>query len=318
MNKTLYPEKLNDSEKTLWNFNETTHGDNDPMRLTATFLHRHYSIDMHAHSYFEVNFIISGKGYHYTENGKTPVSQGDVFVIRPYEKHGYVETEDLGVYHLCINKNYFNKYYGDLILLEGFLLLFGIEPMVRKNNDTLPYFHVFGEEYEKVKSLFEMLGELNKEKNVAVYLSSYGLALSLIAALCEIYHRKLSERIEKLDDLKVKHRDYNYEQIFLSLDYIHKNYNKKILISDLLAVSLMSKNTFYAEFKKYVRKTPCEYIDNYRVMQSKKLLMETDMTIAEISYFVGFCDQSYFVKMYKKTEGISPSKFRQTLDKNAV
>jgi YesN/AraC family two-component response regulator len=47
-----------------------------------------------------------------------------------------------------------------------------------------------------------------------------------------------------------------------------------------------------------------------RVEESKHLLLSTDLSLVEIAIAVGFPDQSYFCKVFKKTVGLTPGKFR--------
>ncbi len=314
-----FPKTLPDDEKILWNFGECAHSD-DPLKLTTTFCHKHYSIKMHTHDYFEVNFVVSGKGIHYTEIGRTFVKAGNVFVIRPFDKHGYLEVEDFNVYHLCIDKNFFNKYYGDLNLLTGFPLLFGVEPKMHKQKTAYPYFCIDGEDYDCVLELFNSLDYIDHKHDMLNFLNTYGMSLMLISTLCQLYYTQISSRIqEKMQDRDEKsEKGDKYMYIFLALDYIHKNYAKQIRLEDLLKIAMMSKNVFYKEFENCVGKTPFDYINRYRILQSKRLLTETNMTITQISYTVGFYDESYFLKTYKKFEGISPSAFRETLKNNRI
>lgn len=315
MKEQTFPKSLPDDDKILWKFAECAQS-NDPLKLTSIFCHKHYSIKMHTHDYFEVNFVVSGKGMHYTEVGSTPVKAGDVFVIRPFDKHGYLEAENFNVFHLCIEKNFFNKYYADLNLLPGFPLLFGIEPKMRRYKNSYPYFCIDGDDFKHIKDLFDSLDFIEHKHGMLDYINMYGMSLMLISTLCQLYYERISSLAKSKAD--IDGRDDKYMSIFLALDYIHKNYAQKISLDDLLKVALLSKNVFYKEFENYVGKTPFDYINRYRILQSKRLLTETNKSITEISYTVGFYDESYFLKTYKKFEGISPSKFRETLKINRI
>ena len=54
-----------------------------------------------------------------------------------------------------------------------------------------------------------------------------------------------------------------------------------------------------------------EYLNEVRIKRSRELLKDTDMEILDIALFVGYEDQSYFTKVFKKITGNTPRKFRK-------
>ena len=57
-------------------------------------------------------------------------------------------------------------------------------------------------------------------------------------------------------------------------------------------------------------KSPKEYLTEYRIKQACRLLKETDLSISAIAYSVGFENNLYFSKAFKKQKGLSPSEYR--------
>ena len=58
-----------------------------------------------------------------------------------------------------------------------------------------------------------------------------------------------------------------------------------------------------------VGKSPIDYLTNYRVSEACSLLKNTNLSIAEIAVSVGFFDQFYFSRVFKKVKGMPPSKY---------
>ncbi|MEG2957857.1 MAG: helix-turn-helix transcriptional regulator, partial [Christensenellaceae bacterium] len=52
------------------------------------------------------------------------------------------------------------------------------------------------------------------------------------------------------------------------------------------------------------------YINHERIESAKKLLKTTDISLVDLAYVVGFEEQSYFTKVFKKLEGVSPGRYR--------
>ena len=53
------------------------------------------------------------------------------------------------------------------------------------------------------------------------------------------------------------------------------------------------------------------YLNNIRVEKAKELLISSDLSIADIGNQVGFSDQSYFNKIFKEHEGMTPGQYRR-------
>ena len=64
--------------------------------------------------------------------------------------------------------------------------------------------------------------------------------------------------------------------------------------------------------KSFTNRTAKEYIDNYVVLQAKRLLATTELTIKHISSECGFRDETKFLKFFKNIVGITPAQFRET------
>lgn len=97
-----------------------------------------------------------------------------------------------------------------------------------------------------------------------------------------------------------------------ALDYINFNYASAISMDDLCAVSGVSKQYLCLLFRKTLNSRPMEYIAKRRIQAAKELLVGTDKTVEEIALKTGFCTASYFCKIFKRYEGISPARFKMT------
>ncbi|MBO4573167.1 MAG: helix-turn-helix domain-containing protein [Clostridia bacterium] len=307
-----YPDKLPLDIKPVWYYADCFPA-NFPYRLISVFLHRDYKIDMHCHDFYELNLIISGKGVHYTKNERRETSVGDVIIIPPGTYHGYYNIDGLNVYHMLIHKNFFNRYYSDLNMLSPFSILFATAAKRSDGEAKIQYFHADAADHESMLSTFCELDALEKPQLTDVssqtpYLSllSYTQALILIVKLCNAYKTARAA----LDAAKGNSSSSNLLNV---IDYIHLHYAEKITVKDLCAVALMSKTLLTEQFNKTMGQSPSEYVNYYRILVAKKLLTETDMSIARIAAETGFFDNSHFSKTYIKFENISPLKLRKTL-----
>lgn len=98
----------------------------------------------------------------------------------------------------------------------------------------------------------------------------------------------------------------------LALDYIHNNYAEKIYIEQLSKLCNLSLCHFVRLFKKEMGISPHNYILNLRLKKTKQLLVETNLSVEEISTRCGFNSVAHFIRTFSSsTDGLTPGKFRK-------
>ncbi|MGE5613002.1 MAG: PocR ligand-binding domain-containing protein [Bacillota bacterium] len=105
----------------------------------------------------------------------------------------------------------------------------------------------------------------------------------------------------------VKHIDVIYKAI----DYIKRNYMKKITLEDVANHVQLSTSYFCSIFKAEMKCSFNAYLNKIRIEMSKKLLEDHTIPLVDVAYLVGYEDQSYFSKVFKSRTGISPGKYRE-------
>ncbi|MBO5879958.1 MAG: PocR ligand-binding domain-containing protein [Clostridia bacterium] len=93
--------------------------------------------------------------------------------------------------------------------------------------------------------------------------------------------------------------------------YIYENFREKINMKDICAALGRTKSALCPTFREKYGITVMDYLTELRIEEAKRMLHETDMTIAEIAEGVGFSDTSYFSKVFQKNCSLSPSQFRK-------
>jgi len=104
-----------------------------------------------------------------------------------------------------------------------------------------------------------------------------------------------------------KHMDVIYKAV----DYIKRNYASKLTLQEISDHLLISQQHFCRIFKDETGQTPGRYITFVRVEESKKLLRNSAINIADIPEMVGFDSQSYFTTIFKKETGQTPGRYRR-------
>lgn len=104
----------------------------------------------------------------------------------------------------------------------------------------------------------------------------------------------------------------HYSSIKRAIDFIEKNSEKKIVLSDLSKLSNLSPNHFHRIFTQTMGMTPNTYITKVKLNRAKELLIRTDLQISEISVQCGFENIPYFSFLFKKQTNLSPGEFRKS------
>ena len=97
-----------------------------------------------------------------------------------------------------------------------------------------------------------------------------------------------------------------------AVDHINYSFASPITMEELCRVSGVSKQHLCLLFRNILSIRPMEYVAKRRIQEAKSLLTSTDDSIEEIAEKVGFGSESYFCKLFKRYEGITPSTFRNT------
>ncbi|RWX01518.1 AraC family transcriptional regulator [Flavobacterium cerinum] len=99
--------------------------------------------------------------------------------------------------------------------------------------------------------------------------------------------------------------------IYIITEYIRKNITKNISIKELSDKACMSTTSFYRYFKRELGMSPIEFILTEKIKQAKKLLKTSGIQINEVCFMSGFDDCNYFIRLFKKYEGITPKQYQQ-------
>lgn len=95
------------------------------------------------------------------------------------------------------------------------------------------------------------------------------------------------------------------------IDYIKKEYKRPLSLSDVSSYFGISKSYIARLFKIHLNTTALKYITDFKLDHGKELLMNTNMSIEDISSHLGFEDSFYFSRIFKKKFFVSPSVYRK-------
>lgn len=109
------------------------------------------------------------------------------------------------------------------------------------------------------------------------------------------------------DLVDVKHKDLIYKAIH----YMKRHFAEKLTLEETARYVGFSPTYFSKVFKEEMGVTFNHYLGGLRVEESKMLLLSGERSVGDVCAAVGFEDQSYFIKVFRKYTGVTPGKFRK-------
>lgn len=252
-----------------------------------------YTAESHWHDDIEFILILSGQML-YNINGEVVVlKEGEGIFINARQLHfGYSEDKTECIFiclllHpmlLCFSKSLEQKYINPIIL-----------------NEHITFFHI------KNTTCWEknVLSDIRYIYGIHVGKTA---ELKIQKAFINIWIN-LYENIITVQTAK-KFKNNNLSVLKKMISFINQNYKEKISLQKIASSGNVGKTGCCAIFKKYLNKTPIKYLTEYRLRKGIELLRNTDMTVLEISYEVGFSGASYFSETFRAFYGYSPSEYR--------
>lgn len=107
----------------------------------------------------------------------------------------------------------------------------------------------------------------------------------------------------------------NQQKIKRAIEYIRENYDKDLNMAVVSNHISMNYSLFSTLFKEYTGSNFVNYIKGIRMEEAKRLLMETDLRINEISAKIGYDNEKHFMKTFKASCGVSPSEYRKNVQR---
>jgi AraC-like DNA-binding protein len=159
---------------------------------------------------------------------------------------------------------------------------------------------------ETINKIIRNCSSGDKAKNIYADLSLKELLIRLVQ----------SQYLRRVETDKNNRKNFNREHFLL--DYIQGHLTEKLGMDSLSRKAYMSRNEFFKWFRQQFGISPLEYINRERIKLAKQLLGTQNTTVTEIAYQCGFTDVNYFVRLFKKSEGITPGTFREFAVKDCL
>ena len=156
---------------------------------------------------------------------------------------------------------------------------------------------------ETINKIIRVCSSGDKAKNIFADLSLKELLIRLVQS-------------QHLMQVKVESDTAgNHSRLHHVLHYIHQHLTERLSMDHLSRKAYLSRNAFFKWFREQFGITPLEYINRERIKLAKQLLADPRQSVTSVSLQCGFSDVNYFVRLFKKAEGITPGSYQACLIK---
>lgn len=261
-------------------------------------------LDYHWHDEAEFIFLAKGSATFYIDASPAALHAGEALFVRG----GQIHSGRANMPGKCE----FYSFVFDLRILENEKLGDSCDklilPLVEKRY-TLPLIYKSADS-KFARFVIKALGCMKK----AYFEKPTAYELSIISSLYAIIARAADcGKITLAADCRHSYNDYKKERFKSILKFIHENYNTRITISDMARHENLSVFHFCHFFKSVSGKTVVEYLNEYRIDRSSHILISSNDKIMDIAFECGFQNLSYFIKLFKKYKGCTPSEYRKRI-----
>ncbi|PKB16089.1 AraC family transcriptional regulator [Flavobacterium sp. 5] len=244
----------------------------------------------HRHNSYVLVLFTNGSGTHDIDFDTFEIQPGSMFFLQPGQIHNWDLSEDIDGFVVFYSQEMYNLYFR------------------QKTIDTYPFYYSLGNSPEMVLDAKEVkMIEFYFLNMLEEYSGNKMMKQDKIVNLLDSIHieiaRKYTENnVIETHSYNVKIRDFNtlLENHFLTE-------KTPSFYASQLHITLKHLNRICNEI---LKKTTTQVVTDRIILEAKRMLMDKKRTVNEIASMLGFDDYSYFVRLFKKHAGMTPTIFR--------
>ncbi|AEV99676.1 AraC family transcriptional regulator [Niastella koreensis] len=250
----------------------------------------------HRHDFYHLIFFTQGGGSHTIDFEKFEIKPYHGYFMAPGQVHGWDFEGDIDGYVINFSAGFFKPFLLNNQYLENFTFLNGnIQHSVIDIDEQ--YRSPLTELLNKVLVEAESTGRFRLDKLRIMLLEFFFLIAEIKGESGDV------KSIENHNQIVIR----NFEKL------IDKHYLQLRLPKDYAELLCVTPSYLNSICKELLGLSAGNLIRNRIVLEAKRMLINLELTVTEIAYKLNFSDNSYFCKLFKNQEGVSPETFRKTL-----
>lgn len=245
------------------------------------------AVSLHWHEFYELGFVLAGRGTHVLNGKAYPLSQGSIFLLTPADFHQVISQpqEPLQLYDLVFSF--------DALSEEVFKLMFSGQRQYLSTCSE-PTYRVIEAEFQALWNEFNIC--------------QIGRELMLKSAFERILIYLLRNCLTEETLFPQTTLDQRHQKLHKSLIYIHHHFRERLTLEEVAQQLPLSANYFSECFSQTYGVSFQKYLQELRLQFAYSLLSSAPLGITEVCYAAGFNNLSHFERVFKQKFGQLPSK----------
>lgn len=277
--------------------------DGEDSFFAQAFDYPHFATPWHYHAEFELVLIVKSQGKRFIGNSVSDFRDGDLTFMGPNLPHLY--------------KNPAQYYEDNPAYRAQSIIIHFSEKSLGRDFLMLPQTKALRGLFELSSCGMDITGSTRKEiiRKMQGLLEVKGMERLL--RLLDILHRLSCSKEYSLvsDPGIIGHNSLDAERLNKVFQYTFRNYERDIRLEEVAALVYMTRTSFCRFFQERTKKTFFSFLNNMRLNQASQLLIDTDKSIADITYSCGFNNLSNFNRQFKDKFSKTPRDYRQVYAK---
>lgn len=260
-------------------------------------------LELHWHEEFEFFMMTQGTASLRVGVADYELKAGEAVFINSGELHSgsILGDEDCSFIALVFHSDLISSAFPDTIQLQY------LSAILEQKRHLPVHLHSGRAAHQPILARLAELFRLHQSCPPMYEMSAKGLICLLLADLL-----RLGERSGPMDTPPAPAaKSYKVERLKAVIEYIHAHFAQPIRLSDLASLVSMNEAYFCRFFKEMTRTRPVDYINQYRLQHAAAMIRATDKKMTEVALDVGFNNVSYFIEVFKKHFGCTPTAFRK-------
>lgn len=253
-------------------------------------------ISPHKHLFYELFLVRTGKALHKVDYQEYALTDHTFFFISQGQLHFWNKThrENINGYRLMFTEDFF--------LLNEMNTLFLIELVHFDNIYQRPFLQLSPQENELVYIYFDLLyQEFTRPECYEKALQS--LLFLLLSEVRRVFQKNKPTNA-------TKHQAEIFKKFLILLE---ANFDKKWTVTDFAAHLFLSPRHLNRIVQNITNQNLTTVIQNRSLLEAKRLLTFSSLTVRQVSEQLGFEDSAYFARFFRKMTGVSPTDFKENL-----
>ncbi|SHM49540.1 transcriptional regulator, AraC family [Chitinophaga jiangningensis] len=245
--------------------------------------------------FIRLHFVESGTAQLIHDNATYDLKKNHLYLTPAYTNHGYKCEGPLTLYYIHIYEEADSQ--ASLFELLDFPVELKADPLVVQLIRRLAAINPGRGLQQFDPWAYDNMSTL--VKNIAIQKSMpTGYDMEVQGIIHQLLSRFLLHASDKKNNID--------QRILQSLQYIRTNLHQPISLETLAATCFLTKDHFIRLFKQHIGCTPGKYIQEKKIEKAQRIMMTQDVTIKDLAYSLGFENNSYFNRFFRKMTGENP------------